>query len=80
MISLIAQSMWYDMLKEWPIITGLVLAVVGLVLVFFAHGITRFVRKKHDIGSHDKLYIVLKSFGLVFLLVALVFMTLIVII
>jgi len=74
MFSFIAQQMWWELLQTPTVLTGLILAVLGMFLVLFASRITMFVRKRRDISSGDKIFILMKGFGLVFLLVALVVM------
>lgn len=56
------------------VIAGIILAAVGLALTLLAKKITRIARKKQDIDEADKLYLALKGFALVMILVALIVM------
>ncbi|MDD4110233.1 MAG: hypothetical protein PHS54_01620 [Clostridia bacterium] len=67
-------------LQEPHVIIGLILAVLGLATVFLARRITRVARKAEDrdkpVENNNKVYITIKAFGLILLLVALIILAL----
>ena len=56
------------------VITGLILAALGLAITFLARKIARIIRKKTDIDNNDHVYLICKALGLVMICVALVVM------
>lgn len=50
------------------IAVGLILLVIGLVTVCLAKRITRVARQSNNISSKDKLYVILKTIGLLVML------------
>lgn len=65
-------------LQRPHIITGLILAVLGLATIFLARRIAFVARKEEDkdkaIENNNKVYVTIKALGLVMLLVALIIM------
>ncbi len=56
------------------VITGLVLAALGLAITFLARKIARVVRKEKEIPNNDNAYLICKALGLVMICVALIVM------
>ena len=56
------------------VITGLILAAVGLAITFLARKIARVIRNKKQIENNDNVYLVCKALGLVMICVALIVM------
>ena len=56
------------------VITGLVLAALGLAITFLARKIARVVRKEKEIPNNDNVYLICKALGLVMFCVALIVM------
>lgn len=56
------------------VITGLVLAALGLAITFLARKIARVIRKEKDIPNNDNVYLICKALGLVMICVALIVM------
>ncbi len=56
------------------VITGLVLAALGLAITFLARKIARVVRKEKEIPNNDNVYLICKALGLVMICVALIVM------
>jgi hypothetical protein len=65
-----------DLLTLDGVLTGIILAAVGLSLSLLAKRITRVVRNKSEIEINDHVLISLKAFGLVCILIALVLVVL----
>lgn len=63
-----------QMLSNTTVITSMIFMAVGLSVALLAKRITKAVRKTSDIQDSDKLYIVLKALGLVFMMVGLFLM------
>lgn len=67
-----------DRLAKTHIIIGLCLAILGFALALLARRIASVCRpeeeKKLPVENSNKVYLILKGFGLVFLLVALIIM------
>jgi uncharacterized membrane protein len=65
-------------LQKPHVITGLILAIVGLATIFLARRIAFVARKEENkdkpIENNNKTYITIKAFGLVMLLVSLIVM------
>lgn len=63
-------------LKETHVIIGLILAALGLAVIFLARRIARIARKEEDrdkpVENNNKVYISVKAFGLVLLLISLI--------
>ena len=53
------------------VITGLVLAALGLAITFLARKIARVIRKEKEIPNNDNVYLICKALGVVMVLVAL---------
>ncbi len=56
------------------VITGLILAALGLAITFLARKIARVIRKEKDIPNNDNVYLICKALGLVMICVALIVM------
>lgn len=56
------------------VLTGMILAAVGLGVTFLARKIARVVRQKKDIPNDDHVYLTCKALGLVMICVALIVM------
>ena len=56
------------------VITGLILAALGLAITFLARKIARVVRKEKEIPNNDNVYLICKALGLVMICVALIVM------
>ena len=56
------------------VITGLILAALGLAITFLARKIARVIRKGKDIPNNDNVYLICKALGLVMICVALIVM------
>ena len=56
------------------VITGLILAAVGLAITFLARKIARVIRNKKQIENNDNVYLTCKALGLVMICVALIVM------
>ena len=52
-------------LNQVNVIIGIILAVVGLSVIFLAKRFTVAVRKTDDVDDNDKLYVTLKMIGLI---------------
>lgn len=65
-----------DMLTNTNVISSLILIVFGLALSILAGRITRAVRKTSEISSDDKLLLILRAIGLVFMIIGLIIMLL----
>lgn len=67
-----------DRLSKTHVIIGLVLAAIGFALSLLARRIAGYARKAEDralpVENNNKVYITIKAFGLVCLLVALIIM------
>ena len=67
-----------DRLSKTHVIVGIVLAAIGFALSLLARRIAGFARKEEDrtlpVENNNKVYISIKAFGLVCLLVALIIM------
>lgn len=65
-------------LQKPHVITGLILAILGLATIFLARRIASVARKEEDknkpIENNNKVFIIIKVFGLIMLLVSLVIM------
>lgn len=59
-------------LKEPSIIIGLVLVLIGLVCVLLSARIVRTVRKVDQVENNDKMLLVIRIVGLLFMIVGLV--------
>jgi len=60
-----------ERLKLPSILSGVIIAIVGLAFVILARRVTRAVRKTDSVEDDDKVMIVLKAIGLVLMFVAL---------
>ena len=56
------------------VITGLILAALGLAITFLARKIARVIRKEKDIPNNVNVYLICKALGLVMICVALIVM------
>ena len=56
------------------VITGLVLAALGLAITFLARKLARVIRKEKEIPNNDNVYLICKALGLVMICVALIVM------
>ncbi len=52
-------------LNQVNVIIGIILAVVGLSVIFLAKRFTVAVRKTDDVDDNDRLYVTLKMIGLI---------------
>lgn len=59
-------------LNTLTVIIGMIVAVVGISLVFLAKRLTRAFKRTDDVADNDKLYTALKIIGLVFILAGLI--------
>ncbi|MEG1500165.1 MAG: hypothetical protein RR400_03790 [Clostridia bacterium] len=71
---LLEGSNFLDRMSQPNVIIGIVLAAVGLALTLLAKRITRVIRKEQKIDEGDRVYLALKAFSLVMILVALIVM------
>lgn len=63
-----------DLLMQEGIVTGMILAAIGLAFSLLAKRITRVVRAQEQIEPTDSILLTFKALGLVCILVALVLM------
>ena len=63
-----------DFLSQELVIVGMVLAAVGLAFALLAKRITKVVRKSSEIEPTDSIMLILKAFGLICIVVALILM------
>ena len=63
-----------DFLSQELVIVGMVLAAVGLAFALLAKRITKVVRKSSEIEPTDSVMLILKAFGLICIVVALILM------
>lgn len=73
-MSMLLENNILDRFMQVNVITGLVLLVIGIILAFVSGPITKAVRKVEKVSSNDKLFLVLKAFALILILVALIVM------
>ena len=59
-------------LNQINVIIGIILAVVGLSVVFLAKRITVSVRKTDDVSDDDKVHVTLKIIGLILVIAGLI--------
>lgn len=64
-----------EMISNPGVITGIILAVLGLVLAILAVRLTRAIRKADNYDPNDKLVLIFKVIGLVLVLVGLIVMS-----
>ncbi len=57
-------------------IVGVCFAILGVVFAVMAKRITRIIRKRNDVDDNDKAVVTFKAIGLVFMLVAFLFLVL----
>ena len=60
-------------LQEAHVLIGMGLAIIGIAIAILSKRIARAVRQTRDLREDDKIVLSLKTIGLVFALVALVF-------
>ena len=65
-----------DMLTNTNVISSMILIIFGLALSILASRITKAVRKTSEISSDDKLLLILRAIGLVFMIIGLIIMLL----
>lgn len=65
-----------DRLKLPNVLTGLILAILGIALSFLAKKITQVIRGEKELKENDKIFLSIKAFALVMILVALILMVL----
>lgn len=65
-----------EFLLRYTVITGIVLAVIGVAICFMAKRITMAKRKQDEINKNDKLYIGLMITGLCFILIGMIIIAL----
>ena len=65
-----------DMLTNTNVISSMILIIFGLALSILAGRITKAVRKTSEVSSDDKLLLILRAIGLVFMIIGLVIMLL----
>ena len=67
-----------DRLSKTHVIVGLVLAIIGFALALLARRVASVARpeeeRKLPVENNNKVYLIMKAFGLIFLLVALIIM------
>ncbi len=63
-----------DLLMQEGIVTGMILAAIGLAFSLLAKRITRVVRGQESVEATDSILLTFKALGLVCILVALVLM------
>lgn len=61
-----------ERLSQTNVIIGLVLAALGLALSFLAKRIASVAHKTDEVSDDDKIFLGIKAFGLVMILVALI--------
>lgn len=71
-ISLLAFVDLLTRLNQINVIIGIILAVVGLSIVFLAKRLARACKKTDNIADNDKLYVTLKMVGLVLVIAGLI--------
>lgn len=59
-------------LNQVNVIVGIILAVVGLSMIFLAKRFTRACRKTDDVEDNDRLYVALKIIGLILVVAGLI--------
>jgi hypothetical protein len=65
-------SRLFSRLMQGNVMLGIVLAIIGLTLSLISTRFCRMVRKTSHVDANDRLIIIMKSFGLILILVALV--------
>ncbi len=65
-----------EFLLRYTVITGIVLAVIGVAICFMAKRITMAKRKQDEISKNDKLYIGLMITGLSLILLGMIIIAL----
>lgn len=73
-MNLILASSLIDRLKLPNVLTGLILAILGISLSFLAKKITQVIRGEKELKDNDKVFLSIKAFALVMILVALILM------
>lgn len=63
-----------EALTETLVLTGIIVASLGLGVVMLARPVTKSVRQTKKIKNTDTIYVSMKIFGLVMLLVAMIIM------
>ena len=59
-------------LKSMPVIMGIVLAAFGIALAVLSKRVAKAVRKTNELNDDDKIVLGMRTFGLIFALIALV--------
>ena len=72
MIELLLATSLLERLTMSNVILGIVLAIVGLSFSLLATRFARMVRKTSHVDPNDRVVIIMKSFGLVLILIALI--------
>jgi hypothetical protein len=70
--SLLAATSLLERLTMTNVILGIALFIVGLWFSLIATRVTRMIRKTSHVDPNDRIIKTMKSFGLIFILVALV--------
>ena len=58
------------------VMTGIILAALGLAVIFLSKKIARAIRKNKDIAPNDNVYLICKVAGLIMVVVSLILMIL----
>lgn len=62
-----------EFISRWNVIVGIILASLGLAIIFLARNFTKTMEKTDAISKSSKYYIVAKIVGIVVLLIGMVF-------
>ena len=65
-----------EFLLRYTVITGVILAIIGVAIFMLAKRITMARRKQDEINKNDRLYITLCLIGLAFILIGMIFIAL----
>lgn len=74
MLKMLLFDNFIDHISKVNVITGIVMAALGLALTLLARRITRSIRKTETVDNADKIYLGIKAFALVMILAALILM------
>ncbi len=65
-----------EFLLRYSVITGVLIAMVGVAILFMAKKITLARRKTDELNKNDKLYLTLLILGLMFVLIGMIIIAL----
>ena len=61
-----------EFLLRYTVITGVIIAIIGVAICLMAKRVTMAVRNKDDIDKKDNVYVALMLIGLILILVAMI--------